>query len=341
MNTLNDIIIWEGWNTYTLDLSEGYLDDDAPGPGPGWTGTKTGLRFDFMEAGSNQFNIHVDYVLLTADDRADGPIYTIQWERLDEGSQPITLTLYYDDDTNPDNGWMGEIGQKKLSGAGLVAQRQPAAAITARIQTSPKQKASSQKTLVIGQLRAKENESLRNQGGTVGEYGFVVSPLVQEGYTYPGSTVQYVHWITNTGLHPDTYLFSPPTNSESDWSASVIPYSAALPAGTLNVGEGAPFTVTVTAPSELGPGVVNTTVLTISSQTYPTTTYTVMDITSTEWFTLYLPLVTKNYIGECPGNCYYWLVSDVPPGSYYICIEAEDAYGNFSTWYSEAPVVIP
>lgn len=103
MNTLNDVIIWEGWNTYTVDLSQGYLDDGAPGPGPGWTGTKTGLRFDFMEAGINDFDIHVDYVLLTADPTAQaGGTYDIEWT-LQASDRPMTITLKYDDDQNPDN----------------------------------------------------------------------------------------------------------------------------------------------------------------------------------------------------------------------------------------------
>jgi hypothetical protein len=109
MNTLNDIIIWEGWNTYSLDLSEGYLDDAAPGPGPGWTGTKTGLRFDFMEAGTNDFDIHVDYVLLTADPTAQaGGTYDIEWT-IQASDRPMTITLKYDSDQNPDNGFAGNI----------------------------------------------------------------------------------------------------------------------------------------------------------------------------------------------------------------------------------------
>ncbi len=109
MNTLNDIVIWEGWNTYSLDLSKGYLDDAAPGPGPGWTGTKTGLRFDFMEAEVNEFNIHVDYVMLTADPTAQaGGTYDIKWT-LQASDRPITITLKYDNDQNPDNGFTGTI----------------------------------------------------------------------------------------------------------------------------------------------------------------------------------------------------------------------------------------
>ncbi len=109
MNTLNDVIIWEGWNTYTVDLSQGYLDDENPGPGPGWTGTKTGLRFDFMEAGVNKFNIHVDYVMLTADPTAQaGDTYDIKWT-LQASDRPVTITLKYDSDQNPDNGFAGTI----------------------------------------------------------------------------------------------------------------------------------------------------------------------------------------------------------------------------------------
>jgi hypothetical protein len=102
MNTLNDLIIWEGWNTYTVDLSQGYLDDAQPGPGPGWTGTKTGLRFDFLE-GQSPSDIHVDEVLLTADPTAQsGSSYAIEWE-IQASDRPMTITLWYDNDTNPNN----------------------------------------------------------------------------------------------------------------------------------------------------------------------------------------------------------------------------------------------
>jgi hypothetical protein len=94
-NTLNDIIIWEGWNTYTLDLSKGYLDDEDPGPGPGWTDTKAALRFDLMEPWTNSFTFHIDYVLLTADDQVDES-FTIEWRLI--ASRPVTITLYWDTD---------------------------------------------------------------------------------------------------------------------------------------------------------------------------------------------------------------------------------------------------
>jgi hypothetical protein len=101
MNTLNDVIVWEGWNTYTVDLSQPeHLDDVVPGPGPGWTGLKRGLRFDFLE-GSSPSNIHVDWVMLTADPTATaGGTYDIEWT-LQANSRPLTVTLRYDDDQDP------------------------------------------------------------------------------------------------------------------------------------------------------------------------------------------------------------------------------------------------
>jgi len=117
MNTLNDIIIWEGWNSYTVDLSQGYLDDEAPGPGGGWAGTIYGLRFDFLE-GTNPFNFHVDWVLLTADPTAQaGSTYDIQWT-IQASERPMTITLKYDSDQNPNNGFAGNIATLTPGGSG-------------------------------------------------------------------------------------------------------------------------------------------------------------------------------------------------------------------------------
>jgi hypothetical protein len=99
LNTFNDVIPWEGWHTYQMDLSRGggtyYLDDVSPGPGPGWNGLRSVVRLDFLEPKSDdRWRIHLDYVLLTADPRPDGDgHYEIQWRILQ--GDPITTTLYY------------------------------------------------------------------------------------------------------------------------------------------------------------------------------------------------------------------------------------------------------
>jgi hypothetical protein len=103
INTFNDVIPWEGWHVYQMDLSrpgeEGpgtyYLDDEANQVGPGWTGLHSKIRLDFLEPlADDRWPIHLDYVLLTADPRPDssGECH-VQW-RLLQG-EPITTTLYY------------------------------------------------------------------------------------------------------------------------------------------------------------------------------------------------------------------------------------------------------
>jgi hypothetical protein len=109
MNTLNDVVIWEGWNTYELDLSQGYLDDRRPGPASlGWRGTKAGLRFDPLE-GSRPFTLHLDWVRLTADPTVRaGSRYAITWS-MPAGDRPRTITLHTDRDRDFGNGFAGTI----------------------------------------------------------------------------------------------------------------------------------------------------------------------------------------------------------------------------------------
>jgi len=58
-------------------------------------------------------------------------------------------------------------------------------------------------------------------------------------------------------------------------------------------------------------------------------------------YTVYLPLVMQNYCPPCDqeGNCFTWYTTDIPAGTYYIQIEADDGY-NHTEWTSETPVVI-
>jgi hypothetical protein len=53
---------------------------------------------------------------------------------------------------------------------------------------------------------------------------------------------------------------------------------------------------------------------------------------------LYLPSLQHKYV-TCSGNCYVWNTSNVPVGSYYVCVRAEDGY-NSSQQCSEAPVAV-
>jgi hypothetical protein len=54
--------------------------------------------------------------------------------------------------------------------------------------------------------------------------------------------------------------------------------------------------------------------------------------------TVFLPLVMSDFF-DCTGNCYSWNTTSVPAGTYYICIQSQDAY-NTLYQCSEAPVVV-
>jgi len=110
LNTLDDVVIWDGWNTYTVDLHGAHLDDHAPGPGPGWRGTKAGLRFDPLE-GTRSFRFWVDWVRLTADPVArSGSTYPLRWSLRDGGRVP-QVRLYLDTDDDWSNGTFAPIAR--------------------------------------------------------------------------------------------------------------------------------------------------------------------------------------------------------------------------------------
>ena len=95
-NTTNDLIVYEGWTTYHVDLKRVSLDDEDPGLGPGWVGSKMVFRFDPVENVPTGTGIHIDYVRLTAIDQADTS-FRIAWELIDPGDT-ATVSLYYDTD---------------------------------------------------------------------------------------------------------------------------------------------------------------------------------------------------------------------------------------------------
>jgi hypothetical protein len=100
-NTLNDVIIFDDWNTYQLDLSQGtargYWEPGAPQSGSYWMGLKSAIRFDFLE-GVDPWTVHLDYVKLTGDDVANGS-YVVRWAQL-TGSTPNTIDVYASTDRN-------------------------------------------------------------------------------------------------------------------------------------------------------------------------------------------------------------------------------------------------
>lgn len=101
-NTTNDLIVYEGWSTYQVDLKRVSLDQEDPGPGAGWVGSKMAFRFDPVENVPTSTGVHMDYIRLTAIDRADTS-FRIAWELIDPGDT-ATVSLYYDTDREGFNG---------------------------------------------------------------------------------------------------------------------------------------------------------------------------------------------------------------------------------------------
>ena len=102
MNQTNDIIVFDDWNTYQMDLSKGlqkgYWETD-PGQQGGnayWTGLKYFIRFDFLE-GYQPWTFHLDDVKLTGNDQANTS-FTVQWKPLESGA-PTQVDFYAN--TNP------------------------------------------------------------------------------------------------------------------------------------------------------------------------------------------------------------------------------------------------
>jgi hypothetical protein len=94
-NTSNDIVIFDDWNTYQMDLSQGvprgYWEPQIVQPGGYWTGFKTAFRFDMVE-GVDPWVFHLDDVKLTGDDTADAS-YQVNWTVLSD-NQPTKIDFY-------------------------------------------------------------------------------------------------------------------------------------------------------------------------------------------------------------------------------------------------------
>ncbi len=113
-----DMIVYEGWQVYKLDLSAALLSE-----GPSWTsGQWTTFRFDPHEFDEQRVS-RLDYVLLTAGDEA-ADSFEIRWEApFGAAGETLTTTLYYDDDADFANGATQIAAFSDLSPASF---RQPA-----------------------------------------------------------------------------------------------------------------------------------------------------------------------------------------------------------------------
>ncbi len=97
--TTKDIVVYEGWQTYSIDLSRIGLE---PSPGPGWSGEQQVLRLDPLEVPA-PMNFHLDYVMLTGDEQArQGAPFPVMYQ-LDK-STGVTVTLCYDTNRDPKDG---------------------------------------------------------------------------------------------------------------------------------------------------------------------------------------------------------------------------------------------
>jgi hypothetical protein len=105
--TSQDIIVWPGMNTYTVDLAplttapDGGL--EPVGAGEPWTAAhKRHLRLDPHEFPEPR-TFHIDEVKLTAKPVAAGSV-VITFASADADGDASTVALYFDTDTNPANG---------------------------------------------------------------------------------------------------------------------------------------------------------------------------------------------------------------------------------------------
>jgi hypothetical protein len=100
-------LVWPGMNSYTIDLAtlttapDGGLEAD-PGAESWTAANKTHFRFDPHEFPQAR-TFHIDDVKLTAKPAGSG-IFTIGFQGADADGDAATVSLYYDTDSNPNNG---------------------------------------------------------------------------------------------------------------------------------------------------------------------------------------------------------------------------------------------
>lgn len=126
-----DIILYEGWNTYKLDLQAADIIDENHPVKQTWQDSKPNrLRFDPAELYLNLLpkDIELDWIKLTAMDEVKrGDTFPIDYEL--SAADDVELTFYYDTDTNPDNGrsLIGTHDTKVVSVTDAVEQLSPSA----------------------------------------------------------------------------------------------------------------------------------------------------------------------------------------------------------------------
>ena len=100
-DSTKSIVVFDDWNTYQIDLSQGvargYWDPTTPLTGGYWTGLKYALRFDLIE-GVDPWVIHIDDVKLTGDDIANAS-FTVRWSYPGDGV-PSSIDFYASQNRN-------------------------------------------------------------------------------------------------------------------------------------------------------------------------------------------------------------------------------------------------
>lgn len=126
-----DVILYEGWNTYKLDLRADDIVDEAHPVKRTWQDSQPNrLRFDPAELYLNLLprDFELDWIKLTAmDEVKQGSNFPIEYEV--SGADDVDLTFYYDTDTNPDNGrsLIGTHDTKTAAITEVVAPQSPSA----------------------------------------------------------------------------------------------------------------------------------------------------------------------------------------------------------------------
>lgn len=93
-STSRDIVVYEGWRTVSIDLTKVKLEPSAFAT---WSNSNPTLfRFDPHEE-SRPRTLHIDYVMLTGDNQANGS-FDIRYNASDAEKQNLTTKFYYDSD---------------------------------------------------------------------------------------------------------------------------------------------------------------------------------------------------------------------------------------------------
>ncbi|MEA3310229.1 MAG: CARDB domain-containing protein, partial [Chloroflexota bacterium] len=145
-----------------------------------------------------------------------------------------------------------------------------------------------------------------------------------------GDLVSYVHQVTNSGNYTDT--FSAALTSTQVWTVTVAPEILSLAAGAT-----AQLTLSVQAPEDALTDTVEETALTVSTQSLPVLSKTVTDTTTiveAPTWTVYLPLIMRNYNSDAPDLVVTALDAVLDGGNYLISVTVKNqgpqpvAYGN-------------